>query len=571
MSEQNKLTRRDFIKSAAALSASVATAGLLTNTAQAAQTVPTKWDKEVDVVVVGAGVGLPAAIQAKTAGADVLIVEKADHIGGLWISAGGSCTMGGNNVVQQRDGEKDDNEKWFQDEMFANEYRGVPEIIRVLVERGADTVKWMQDLGFVWAPLTAGVLRPPIKRGIQPAQAPGVYAGGLGTPNSGICWVQVWEKKLKELNVPILLKHRMTKIYRDGTGPVVGIAVKNDTTTLNIKAKKAVILCTGTWTDNARMAQAWDPRIVGPDCYGDGGVPSDGTLYTNSSGDGHLAAAEIGAGYSDMSFMAYIYLFSGSRSYWGWGPEPLDWSTNKNYAAGKGVARTPDFYQRSIFVKNDGSRYFNEAEATRSVPPGRGAYSENPEMPFTAAYLSLPQPRNVWSITDAEGAEALKFPIESLKNPNPKAGQMFDPTCIAIADSIEELAKKMGIDPAKLQATITKYNGFVDAGKDADFGKPMPFTKIAKPPFYGLKLSLIRHTQRNGLRVNTKSQVIEQADQKDGLKPVSIDQEKVIPHLYAAGELGNALGWRRVHNSLGHYTTAARIAGENAAKETPLT
>jgi succinate dehydrogenase/fumarate reductase flavoprotein subunit len=123
----------------------------------------------------------------------------------------------------------------------------------------------------------------------------------------------------------------------------------------------------------------------------------------------------------------------------------------------------------------------------------------------------------------------------------------------------------------QLQATVTKYNGFVDAGKDTEFGKPMPLSKIAKPPFYGAKASLIRHTQRNGLRVNSKSQVLEQSDQRDGFKPVSVDQEKAIPHLYAAGELGNALGWRRPHNSLGHYTTAARIAGENGAKETPLT
>jgi succinate dehydrogenase/fumarate reductase flavoprotein subunit len=569
---ENKITRRQFIKGAAIAGAAAAATSVLGSTPTVdAQTTTIKWDKEVDVVVVGAGVGLAAAIEAKTAGADVLIVEKDNHIGGLWISAGGSCTMGGNNVVQQKEGEKDDNETWFQDEMWSNEYRGVPEIIRVLVARGAETIKWMQDLGMVWGPLAAGVLRPPIKRGIAPAQAPGVYAGGAGTPNSGICWIQVWEKKLKALGVPILLKHRMTRIYRDGTGPVTGIAVKNETGTMNIKAKKAVILCAGTWTDNARFAGAWDPRIVGQDCYGDGGIPADGTFYTNSAGDGHFAAEEIGAGFSDMSFHSYIYLFSGARSYWGWGPEPLDWSTNKNYAAGKGVARTADFYQRSIFVKNDGARYFNEAEGARAVPPGRGAYSENPEYPFTASYLALPQPRNVWSITDADGAEFLKFPIEALKNPNPKVGQMFDPTCIAIADSIEELAKKMGIDAAKLQATITKYNGFVDAGKDADFAKPMPFTKIVKPPFYGLKLSLIRHTQRNGLRVNTKSQVIEQSDLKDGLKPVSIDQEKVIPHLYAAGELGNALGWRRVHNTLGHYTTAARIAGENAVKETPVT
>jgi succinate dehydrogenase/fumarate reductase flavoprotein subunit len=360
----------------------------------------------------------------------------------------------------------------------------------------------------------------------------------------------------------------MTKIYRDGTGPVVGIAVKNDTGTINIKAKKAVILCSGTWTDNARMCQAWDPRITGPNTYGDGGTPSDGTLYTDSAGDGHLAAAEIGAGFADMSFVSYLYIFYGSRSYWGW--DPLDW-TASNCQGGKGLPLGADFFQRVILVKDDGARWINEAEGGRASIPGRGGYSENPEWPYTSTYLSLPRPRNVWAVSDADGAAALKWPLDEMKAGNIKKGLMFDPACLATANTLAELATKMGIDPAKLQATVTKFNGFADAGKDAEFGKPMPLSKIAKPPFYGAKASLIRHTQRNGLRVNSKSQVLEQSDQRDGFKPVSVDQEKAIPRLYAAGELGNALGWRRPHNSLGHYTTAARIAGENGAKETPLT
>ncbi len=563
------VSRREFIKGAAAGVAGVAAMGVLASCQTAPLSItPKKWDKETDVVVVGGGCGLSAAIQAKTAGADVILVEAADHVGGLWISAGGSCTMGGNNVVQQRDGEKDDNEKWFQDEMYANEYRGQPEIMRTLVERGADTVKWLQDLGMVWAPLGAGVLRPPIKRQIQPAPSPN-YPGGVGLPGTqGICWITVLKKKVDALGVPILLKHRMTRVFREPNGPVVGIEATTPQGTINIKARKAVILTSGTWTDNARMAQAWDPRIVGPDCYGDGGTPSDGTLYTDSAGDGHLAAAEIGAGFSDMSFMAYLYIFYGSRSYWGW--SPLDW-TGSNCQAGKGLPRTAVFFQRVILVKSDGARWINEAEGARPGVPGRGGWSEWPEWPYTATYLSLPQPRNVWAVSDADGAAALKWPLDDMKKADTKVGLMFDSACLAIADSLGELATKMGIDPAKLQATVSKYNGFVDAGKDADFGKPMPLSKIAKPPFYGAKASLIRHTQRNGLRVNTRSQVLEQADQKKGLNPVSIDQEKVIPRLYAAGECGNALGWRRVHNSLGHYTTAARIAGENAAKETPLT
>jgi succinate dehydrogenase/fumarate reductase flavoprotein subunit len=542
----------------------------------AVYTAPATWDQETDVVVVGSGVGLAAAIEAATGGADVLVVERGDHAGGLWLAAGGSCTMGGNNVVQQRDGVQDDLEAWYEDEMFANNYRGQPEIMHTLVERGADTVKWMQDLGLVWDTIQNGVLRPPIKRGLRPAQSPN-YVGGAGTPNSGICWIQVWQQRLQELNVPIMLGHRMTRIYRpDASGPVVGIEAQTEQGSVNIKARKAVILCAGTYTDNYRMAQAWDPRIAGTDCYGDGGTPTDGTLYVDSAGDGHMAAAEIGAGFSDMSFVSYLYIFYGARSYWGWGEEPIDWTTNENYASGKGLPRNADFFQRIILVKNDGARYINEADGAQPSIPGGGSVNEWPEWPYTATYLSLPQPRNVWAVADADTAAALEWPIDQLENPNPKVGNMFDPECLAIADTLDDLASKMDIPAAALKDTVDRYNGFVDAGVDEDFAKPTPLYKIATPPFYGAKASLIRHTQRNGLRVNTKSQVLQQSDQGTGYDgrsvdaSISIDDEQVIPHLYAAGECGDALGWRRVHNSLGHYATAARIAGENAAKETSL-
>ncbi|MEI6874079.1 MAG: FAD-binding protein [Spirochaetota bacterium] len=567
------MSRKDFVKLVGTGAAAVAGTTLVKPiSAQSAAvttttSLPAKWDRTVDVVVVGSAVGMAAAIQAKTNGADVLVVERGDHVGGLWISAGGSCTLGGNNLVQQRDGVKDDDEAWFQDEMYANENRGSPEILRTLIKRAPDTVKWLQDLGMKWAPISAGVLRPPVKRGLQPAPSPN-YPGGVGTAGTqGICWITIFKKRLDQLGVPILLKHRMTRVYRDGTGPVVGIEVSTPTGIINIKARKGVILCAGTWTDNARMSQAWDPRVVGPNAYGDGGTPADGTLFVDSAADGHFAAAEIGAGFSDMSFSSYLYIFYGSRSYWGW--SPLDW-TGSNCQAGKGLPRSAGFFQRVVLVKDDGTRWINEAEGARTGPDGRGTWSENPEWPYTTAYLGLPQPRNVWAVADADAAAALKWPIEEMKKGDYKTGLMFDPACLAVADSIAELAAKIGIDPASLEATITKYNGFADVGKDADFNKPMPLTKIAKPPFYAAKASMIRHTQRNGLRVNSKSQVLSQADQKNGAKPVSIDQEKAIPHLYAAGELGNALGWRRVHNSLGHYTTAARIAGENAAVENPL-
>ena len=275
------LTRRAFLGHAAVGAAGVAvgsslfgTSAALADTAQST-VLPKKWTKTYDVVVIGTGVGLAAAIEAKKAGASVVILETADHIGGLYITAGGSFSMGGNNVVQQRDGIVDDNEKWYQDEMYCTGYRAQPELVRTLVENGADTVKWFQDLGIDYAPIAAGVLRPPIKRGITAVQKPGVYPGGQGTPNTGIAFTMVMYNEVKRLKIPVLMNTAMTKIYRNDDGVVVGVKAKTTSGKfMNIKARRGVVVCAGTWTDNDAMMQQYDPRLVGPDCYGDGGTPT---------------------------------------------------------------------------------------------------------------------------------------------------------------------------------------------------------------------------------------------------------------------------------------------------------
>lgn len=580
--ERKGLTRRSFLGAAAvgAAAAGVGSGFLGVPAALAGPTqstkLPSKWHKTYDVVVIGTGVGLAAAIEAKRAGAKVAILERADHVGGLYITAGGSFSMGGNNVVQQANNVVDNDEQWYQDEMYCTGYRAQPELVRTLVKNGAATVKWFEELGIKYAPIAAGVLRPPIKRGITALQddhIPPRYPGGQGTPNTGIAFTMVMYNEVKRLGIPVLMNTAMTKVYRDAKGVVVGVqAKKNDGTVLNIKGTRGVVICAGTWTDNDAMMQQYDPRLVGPDCYGDGGTPFDGQLYTDSAGAGIRSAQDIGAAVSDMSFACYLYIFFGARSYWGWGHNPIDWTTNTTYASGKGLSQSAATFQSTILVAHNGKRYVNESVRFNAVPAGRGSYSENPEMPYTDAYLSLPQPRNVWMIADAATVAALSWPLDptapsSLTHPDPKVGQMYDPDCIAIDDTIAGLAAKMGVNAANLQATIERYNGFVDAGTDADFGKPTPKGKILTGPFYGLKASLIRHTQRNGLRCNTKMQVIEEKTGYDAVG--SIDKLKTIPNLYVAGESGNVFGWKRTHNTLAHYITAAIIAGQNCAKKTP--
>lgn len=128
---------------------------------------------------------------------------------------------------------------------------------------------------------------------------------------------------------------------------------------------------------------------------------------------------------------------------------------------------------------------------------------------------------------------------------------------------------------------MRRYDGYADAGKDAEFGKPGPLSRIEKPPFVAVKACMIRHIQQNGLRVNTKAQMMDRSSQMEVAnkslqhdpeenKAVPIDEEKVIPHLCAVGETAASMGWRRVHGRFGVCGIFGRIAGKNAAGEEPL-
>lgn len=84
------------------------------------------------------------------------------------------------------------------------------------------------------------------------------------------------------------------------------------------------------------------------------------------------------------------------------------------------------------------------------------------------------------------------IPPDGLKNwmpgvPGPKKGVFESFLNTHVADTIEELAKKIEMDPAILVATVKRYNDVVASGQDTDFGKPAKFlVPVAKPPFYGI-------------------------------------------------------------------------------------
>ena len=123
------------------------------------------------------------------------------------------------------------------------------------------------------------------------------------------------------------------------------------------------------------------------------------------------------------------------------------------------------------------------------------------------------------------------------------------------ADTIEDLAKQIGIDPAVLKQTNDAFNKAVEAGKDNEFGRSLFGQKMDKAPFYASpRMPTVHHTM-GGIEINLDTQVLD----KNG---------NVIPGLYAAGEVtGGIHGKNRLGgNALVDIHVFGRIAGTNAAK-----
>jgi hypothetical protein len=166
-------------------------------------------------------------------------------------------------------------------------------------------------------------------------------------------------------------------------------------------------------------------------------------------------------------------------------------------------------------------------------------YSESPD------YCAGPQ----WAIFDADAVAR-----EGWKVVPPYVdtdGYFFSANTIpelAVAIHNEYQAKPM--NGKVLQATVERYNSFVDKGVDEDFGKPAPKYKIQKPPFYAAWGSIIVHDTRSGLRINARCQVVD-------------FNGKVIPGLYCAGE--SAGGFNQ--HGMGRCVTQGFISGINAAAE----
>jgi hypothetical protein len=497
MSKKQGISRREFLKDAAITSAAVAAGSLISPATLSAEGAPTKWDKEADVVVIGAGAtGLPAAIVAQEAGANVILVEANFDIGGHAITSGGNMPLGGGTSFQKKAGIVDSPDLLFQDltDWSIVESNGFPdyryndhEIIRAFADNSASTFEWLLSHGVVF------VENPPVDtRGGSAVgnSVPREHHSAVmdwkrvqdgkpmdptvqKTTSSGNGLMRPLEVAAKKSGVQILLEHKMTAIFREtpNSGRVLGIAVDNKGSKLNIRAKRAVIIATGGGTGNVNYRRMFDPRLTEEYC-GLSGMP-----WSDQDASGEIAGMAIGASlwglYNQTGEFGSVLTKPGTVGCQ-YNYQNLQWMpTSPVFAKARASGLRVVDWQDLILVNMLGKRFYDEtaggfgANNAKSVDPyvpnswlNAKNIKYDPKNFLNAALAGIGDGQNgggpIWAIFDADAVTREKW------NPTPpnvdtEAGFFFTANTLAeLASKIVMKYQRVPMPPKNLEETVAR-------------------------------------------------------------------------------------------------------------------
>ena len=456
--EHKGITRRQFIKGTAVGAAGVAAGamvgcspppgGVVAPIAAPPTSEPVTWDRETDVLIVGyGGAGAAAAIAARDAGAEVLVLEKRDVPGGSSAICGGVYYAAA-TVVQRENGIEDSADLMYQHYLNAGLGLNDPAQCRVAADWSADNIDLLIELGatFPTAPSVSGA---EVLAGSEPIGR--VHSVTYGELGGGAAYFRVLADGAESRGAEILLETPARSLVVDPEGQVVGVKAESGGSELYIKARKAVILTAGGFTRNKEMLAA----------YTRDGYNSQPLGVPDLTGDGIRMAVAIGADVGNMSSVLGIVGLT------------LPGADRATYAP-TGAA---------IHVNIDGHRFVDET----------WFYD------FKNTELLQQKEKRCYSVFDSAMREA------------GAGSYIFTqaPDLVFQADTLAELAGQINIDPAALEATIAAWNAAAEAGVDSQFGRTRNLNPIAAPPYYAFETFSTMFDNSGGLKINPEAEVVD--------------------------------------------------------------
>ena len=462
---------------------------------------PQDTEYACDVVVVGGGgSGLASAISAQQSGANVIVMEKLDILGGSTNVSEGALNAV-DPVRQGAQGIEDSVGKFVKQTYEGGHGVGDLELITYLCMNSMDAVEWLESIGVEF------------KDEIGTATGALWQRSHYTTTPSGNSYIRVFEKYIAENEgITVLNGTTATEITTED-GKVTGvIGTAKDGSTVTVKAN-SVILATGGFGANKDLLAEYNTGV-----WAHVDVTSLGctNIRLSATGAGIEMARAVGADVTGMS----------------------DIQIHPCGTPGTGLMENIRTSGRNrIFVNVYGDRFVNEGAARDTLAQ---AIFDQDEQTYWIVVNAVRYPARDW--VDANGA--------TIEN-------MVAQGSVVEADTLEELAEKIGADPAKLTASVENYNAIVRGELEDPLGfvaNNKADVEMTEGPWYACrKVPTVHHTM-GGLKINAKTEVLD-------------TEGTVIPNLFACGEVtGGIHGSNRLGgNAIADCMTFGKLAGEMAA------
>ena len=480
--------------------------------------------EETDILVAGAGItGICAAVSASDDGTTrVLCLEKMSAGRGIFEGMG---VVGGKKMEE---GGNDLDKAEAMDALRNAAYYRVPvDPIKLWGDRSGEAADWLQDKfdegdgeietyykeGKPNAHFFPSVQTEIAFKSPQWSEQTTKNAGGAGI----FIVKDLANTFAKRSNADLRYRNAVVRLERDDGGRVTGAICKDSEGYFRVNAAKGVIIATGGFDANPQILKAWcrpeDITNYGSWC------PAYGT-----TGDGQLMGIAIGGQMDPLPACIMNFDFGNPDAF---------------YSGATGLRP----FLGGIFINEKGVRFASEGmpfQARSNAISAQKNFGEKTWRVSSTAQLA--------GLDDATKDKAIKA-LEGIKS----KGWAFE------ASSIEGLATQMDCPAAALRESIERFNGFVDAKKDADFNRPITetVTKIEGDAYYALLHQSSILATCSGLVVDYYCHVLDYDDE-------------IIPGLFAAG---NASGGffsgnypRHIFGpSIGRCITFGYVSGQNAA------
>lgn len=380
-------------------------------------------------------------------------------------------------------------------DLNGNTIYGQYDLVKILTDRALESVKWLEEIGVEY---DKSIVFAPVgalwRRGHKPVKS------------YGTAFILSLKKYVEEHSGKIITDSPVKEFIIE-EGEIAGVTATGVNGQKITVHAKAVVLASGGFGANTKMLKEYNTYW---------GHIDDEIRTTNSyamTGDGILLGQTAGAALTGMGFTQMMPV--------------ADPETGELFS---GLQVPPENF---VIVNKEGKRFVNEFS-------GRDVLTK----------AAIAQGGLFYLIADDEIKKTAANTSQEKIDRQVQAGTLLR------ADTIEELAVKAGMEPKTLRDTIDKYNSYVDEGFDPEFHKDTFSLKVEKAPFYATPRKPAVHHTMGGLKIDTKTRVLDENDQP-------------IKHLYAAGEVAGGIhaGNRLGGNALTDIFTFGRIAGKTAVDE----